>query len=500
MMKYSFRILSKIKTIFTNCCLAKAFIILPGLLICVKMVNAQAKNNERPNIIIITTDQQSATALSFVMGRYWINTPAMDRLASEGVVFTNAYAANPLCAPSRSSIITGQLPHLTGIEANSDVINFSQEKKANTGWSDKDFRSMGTYFKNAGYQTAYFGKWHINYDPANKEAHGFAITKFTTGEGDDSELPEAVSDFLKGPHQKPFLLFVSFLNPHNVCEWARFQKLPDGDIGAVPYSASLPPMKTNFLPPINESKAMALMRESYHNNRRLFPVGDYNNEDWRRLAWGYYRLIERADSLIGKVLASVEENGLDQNTLILFTSDHGECLGAHGFNQKTVFYEESSKVPFILKYNGKIKPGLNSSLVNTGIDILPTLLDFANIDIPASLPGKSMKKAAEDDVTIKRPYIVSENRMEQGDPVNGILPVVNGRMVRSQRYKYCLYDTLSNREELYDLENDPGETTNIATKDSSYSLLQLDRSYLADFANKYNDYLAKKMLKSLDKK
>lgn len=478
--------------------LFKMFLMAFSLLLGMPHVSAQARKDSRPNIIIITTDQQSASAMSFVMGRYWIHTPAMDQLASEGVVFKNAYAANPLCAPSRNSIITGQFPHVTGIQGNSDLTNFGGAKKENHIWANKDFKSMGTYFKNAGYETAYFGKWHLNYDPRDAKAHGFETTEFTTGNGDDAELPGAINKYLDRSHNKPFLLFISFLNPHNVCEWARFQKLPDGPIGDMPDSEGLPSMKANFLPPQNESDAMTLMRKSYHNNLRLFPVGDYSNEDWRRLAWGYYRLIEKMDSLIGRVLASIKENGFDKNTLILFTSDHGECLGAHQFNQKTVFYEESSKVPFIFRYSGKLKSGINSSLVNTGTDILPTLLDFAGIAGAGTLPGKSLKEAAEHAVAINRHYVVVENKMEQGDPVDGRLPVVNGRMVRSIRYKYCLYDTLAKREELYDLENDPGETINIAFKNSSYSLLQAHRKYLKDFANKNKDTLAIRMLKDVE--
>ena len=94
---------------------------------------------------------------------------------------------------------------------------------------------------------------------------------------------------------------------------------------------------------------MTLMRESYHNSS-TFPVGQYPEEQWRRLTWGYYRLGEKVDALIGKVLDALEQSGQRDNTVIVFTSDHGDCCGAHKFNQKTVFYEESARVPFILSY------------------------------------------------------------------------------------------------------------------------------------------------------
>ncbi|MEJ7736886.1 MAG: sulfatase-like hydrolase/transferase [Chitinophagaceae bacterium] len=456
-------------------------------------VNAQSAS--RPNIVVITTDQQSADAMSFVMGKRWINTPNMDKLASQGVVFKRAYVANPICGPSRNSIITGLYPHTTRIEGNKELAVAGNPNQRNNQWTNADFMSMGTYFKNAGYETAYFGKWHLNYNPQNADAHGFETTEFTTENGKDSQLPGAVNNFLTRQHKNPFLLFVSILNPHNVCEYARFQTLPDGPIGNEPQPANLPPIKFNRLPPKNEAEAMTLMRESYHNNLKLFPVGHYTANEWRRLAWGYYRLIEKTDSIVGQILASIRKNGFDNNTLIVFTSDHGESLGAHEFNQKTVFYEESSRVPLILRYMGKLKPGTNNSLINTGIDILPTLLDFAGIPKPESLPGKSLKRSAEMKETLQREYIVIQNKMEQGGPVGNNLPTVTGRMVRSERYKYCLYDTLKNREELFDLKNDPGETINLANKKSVRDILVRQRGYLKEFATNHNDLYALQMLK-----
>lgn len=428
--------------------------------------------------------------MSYSLGKQWLNTPAMDQLASEGVVFNHAYAADPICVPSRNSIITGRFPHQINVLSNDDQRREGDENSVAT---------LGTYFKNAGYQTAYFGKWHLNYDTAKKETHGFETTRFATDRGKDAALPELADSFLKQHHDKPFLLFLSFINPHDVCEWARFQKLPEGQIGTVPPLSELPPLKNNWEPPTNESDAMSLIRQSYHNTR-MFPVGNYSEADWRRLRWGYYRLLEKVDSLIGRVLASVKQNGYNNNTLIVFTSDHGESLGAHEFNQKTVFYEESAGVPFILRYSGKLKPSVNSSLVNNGIDLIPTLLDFANIPKPTLLPGRSLKEEAIKNESIKdRPYIVVENRMTQGGAVDGKKPVLNGRMVRSERYKYCLYDLGERREELYDLKNDPGETINIAGERSSKEILKQHRNYLSEFAKKYKDTLALKMLNEINK-
>jgi len=328
-----------------------------------------------------------------------------------------------------------------------------------------DFKSMGNWFKEAGYETAYFGKWHLNYNPEIVSDHGFETTAFTTETGKDSLIPETVNKFLGKPHEKPFLMFVSILNPHNIAEYSRFQRLPDGPIAAVPEQQELlPPVRKNAHPTIDEAEAMTMIRQSYRRNLKLFPVGHYTDKEWQRLAWGYYRLLEKTDSIIGKIMTSIHENGYDNNTVVIFTSDHGETLGAHEFNQKTVLYDESTKVPFIIRYLGSLKPGNNESLVNTGVDILPTMFHYAQIKQPEMLPGKDLNKVAQENRKLHRSYIVVQNKLEQGGEINGKIPIVMGRMVRSERYKYCLYDTLNHREEFYDLKKDPGETKNIAAE------------------------------------
>ena len=185
--------------------------------------------------------------------------------------------------------------------------------------------------------------------------------------------------FLAQKHEKPFLLVVSLLNPHNICEYARGQTLPCGPIGEPPPPEQCPPVPANLAPPENEPDSMTMMRRGYHASP-MFPVGDFRPEKWRQLRWGYYRMIEKVDAEIGRVLQALRQAGLEEKTLIVFTSDHGECAGAHGFNQKTVFYEESVRVPLIVSRKGVTKQGTCDKLVNTGLDILPTMLDFAGLE------------------------------------------------------------------------------------------------------------------------
>jgi len=435
----------------------------------------------RPNVLYIMTDQQFADALSCRMGTKYLHTPNMDSLAAGGAFFTRAYVANPLCKPSRNAIFTGRYPHETGVTSNEQ-----------TTMDTSEFVCMGKYFQQAGYDTAYFGKWHLCIDEADVAHHGFAVR--APKNSDDQCAANSVA-YLKQKHDKPFLLVSSFLNPHNICEYARGQDLPLGPIGDPPPPDKLPPAPANLLHPINEPDTMSVMRESYHASP-LFPVGNFTPAKWREVRWAYYRLIEKADAEIGKVLDALKSAGLEENTLIIFTADHGECAGAHGFNQKTVLYEESVRVPLIVTLKGTTTAGATSDkLVNTGVDILPTMFDFCGIQKPAKLTGLSLKPLATGQpVDQWRNYVVVENDMVQGGPVGTLHPSTQGRMVRTEQFKYCLYEYGTQRESLIDLKNDPGETKNLATDPAHHQTLLDHRAILRRFAEEHHDRVALAML------
>ncbi len=161
--------------------------------------------------------------------------------------------------------------------------------------------------------------------------------------GSDAEVAQRAANFIAAPHDRPFLLVASFLNPRDGCELARGERLGNGPIGETPSNrALLPPVPANPAPPRDEPDTMTLIRRGYHANR-LFPVGNFSPLQWQALRWGYYRLIEKVDAEIGKVLAALRAAGLEENTVVIFSADHGECAGAHGMNQKTVLYEESAR-------------------------------------------------------------------------------------------------------------------------------------------------------------
>jgi arylsulfatase A-like enzyme len=239
---------------------------------------------------------------------------------------------------------------------------------------------------------------------------------------------------------------------------------------------------------------MAQIRAGYHANPQ-FPVGNFNPQMWQALRWGYYRLIEKVDAEIGKVLDALKAAGLEENTLIVFTADHGECAGAHGFNQKTVFNEESARVPFIVSAPGQRAGRVSEKFTNTGIDILPTMLDFASLPRPAKLPGVSLRPLALDQpVASWRDDVVVQNNMSQTFPVAGNVPTTEGRMIRADRYKYCVYVHGQYRESLVDLEKDPGEMNNLARDPAHRETLLAMRERLRKWGVETRDPLVAAML------
>jgi choline-sulfatase len=376
-------------------------------------------------------------------------------------------------------MFTGRFPHETGVQTNGGP-------RVNPA----DFTFMGTVFRDAGYDTAYFGKWNIALDRKDKKTHGFDVLEEKGARLD----PTPAADYLKQRHERPFLAVASFLGPHEICEWARKERIPGEQLGDVPPVSQRPPLRANFDPPENETDIMAHMRRSYQAHR-LFPVGDYTHADWRRQMWGYYRLIERVDGYVGAVLAALRESGHERDTVVVFLSDHGDCHGAHRWNQKTVFYDESARVPLIISWKGRTPRGTSDVLVNTGVDVIPTICDFAGIEAPAGSPGKSLKALAlGGKADWKRDYVVCQNHMVQCEPVDGRHWRPEGRMIRSDRYKYCLYSEGERRESLVDMKNDPGEMVNEAGNPRFGEVLQRHRAFLREHAVRHRDAVALAML------
>jgi arylsulfatase A-like enzyme len=430
--------------------------------------------NGLPNILFIMTDQQHAGMMSCA-GNPYLKTPAMDSLARDGIRFTNTYAANPVCVPSRIGMATGVMPGRLGV--------FNNGMKADVP-HDVDAHSLGKLIKSAGYNTFYGGKVHMCAELAPRNA---GYDEYYKDQRDN--LPAACIEFIERKRDNPFFVVASFINPHDICfAYSAYKGTsPKGkqsvehlyrQAAALPPD-ELPPLPDNYAIPPEEPHAI----ESNLSPRAVTPAGtmraEYDQRQWQIYRWIYCRLTEQVDRHIGQILDAVKRNGLEDKTLIVFTSDHGNMDASHRLASKGLFYEESAGVPMLMKYKGVIPPDtVDEHLVSNGLDILPTLCDYAGVAVPTTLLGRSLRPIAEDKrVGQWRPYVVSENHA--------------GRMIRSQRYKYCVYTEGSIRESLVDMRNDPGEMKNVATLPEYKDALLEHRRYLDRWIEESGDTQAR---------
>lgn len=419
---------------------------------------------ERPNILFIFTDQQNAEMVS-ATGNRWCRTPALDALARDGIRFERAYCANPLCVPSRISMATGLMPGRFGVYEN-------REAKTAVLPAAVNAHSLGKLLKRAGYATFYGGKVHLpaalhplqaGYDVYEKDQRG--------------GLPARCLEFVTQRRDAPFFAVASFVNPHDICyahgcRDGNDPKQAPGLLALYRQAAALPddqlpPLPENFAVPAGEPAAVAASTDPDAPTPPGVMRETYSERDWRLYRWVYARLTERVDAEIGELLAGLRRAGLEDNTLIVFTSDHGNLAGHHRLASKKFFYEESARVPLLMKFGGAIPAGQVDTmhLISTGLDLLPTFCDYAGIEPPPGLLGRSLRGLAEGrQVTGWRRFVAVESR--------------TWRMVRSARYKYAVYDRGENSEWLGDLEDDPGELRNRAAEAGAAATLQEHRAWL----------------------
>ena len=420
--------------------------------------DASRRAENRPNIIYIMTDQQCATAMSCA-GNMDVLTPNMDRLAEHGIRFVNAYCAMPLSGPARGAMFTGYMPSETGIIENDIPIPDSLQN-----------RTLGTLVGEAGYDCAYAGKWHVHtVDLPSEFAFGFRNLHGHT----DIGLAEACIDYLREDHDSPFFLVASYINPHNICEFARNQNTPLARIPDFTLE-DCPALPANYaVNPYDASVLQFEKRQSY----ALYPSQDFRPDDWRRYRYAYYRLVEAVDAEIGKIIDEIDRQNLWENTVIIFTSDHGDGCGAHQWNQKTVLYEEVANIPFIVCLPGGKNAGtVLPQLINNGVDLMPTVCDWAGAEVPEGRSGLSIRAVAESgDASLPlRDYVVTETNFNQ---TAGTL----GWMVRTSKYKYVLYDKGQYREQLYDMDTDRGEMVNLAVDARYADIVKEHRAMLREW-------------------
>jgi arylsulfatase A-like enzyme len=233
------------------------------------------------------------------------------------------------------------------------------------------------------------------------------------------------------------------------------------------YADVCPPLPANFGIPSGEPEhILAADPRAF----RLFAREHFTTNQWRLHRWAYDRLTELMDREVGQVLMALRQAGLDKNTVVVFVSDHGDMDASHHLEHKSVFYDEASRVPFIVSWKGVTRPGLvdRKHLVSTGLDLIPTLCDFAGIPAPAALKGRSVRALAEGREPASWPETIV---VENGE----------SRMLRSARYKYVVYASGARREMLTDMVVDPGEMKNLALDPAFLSVLQEHRRLLKEW-------------------
>ncbi|QUI21022.1 sulfatase-like hydrolase/transferase [Vallitalea pronyensis] len=422
--------------------------------------------NQQPNILVIYTDQQSASMMSCT-GNAYLQTPAMDYLAAQGIRFNRAYCTNPVCIPSRFSLLTGRYPSEIGLKSNKveqEIDHVPQEiKDSGLGWLLKD----------AGYDVAYGGKEHLPL--MCTEDLGYQYITDDEREG----LADTCAAFIKKKRKKPFFLTVSFINPHDICMMAirdyptceldhvlvkvckKEQAMLDDVLKKVDsyekdnfWRDICPPLPDNFEPQAHEPEAisMLLKQRPFKEKARKH----YTQEQWRLHRFAYCRLTERVDAHIHMLLQALQESGQEDNTVIIFTSDHGDMDGSHRMEHKTALYEECCRIPLIITHQGQcIQNHIDDEhLVSNGLDLYPTICDYAGITIPKNIQGNSLKPIVEGADPIWRNRLIVESEF--------------GKMNVTKKYKHVQYIQGAHSEQLYDLVKDPGEMENIAT-DETYS-------------------------------
>jgi arylsulfatase A-like enzyme len=397
---------------------------------------ACARAASRPDIVVLLTDQQRADALAAV-GAAGLRTPALDRLAREGALFTRAFCATPQCSPSRAALLTGRYPHRTGVMGNVDENASGQPAAGMSAALDRSMATLGRIFAGAGYQTAYFGKWHLGGNPGD---YGFEA--HDSGRPEDAGLVSRIRTFLRsrsGADRKPMLLMASWLNPHEIYGVARAERNTAEEARvALPESLA------------DDLRAKPFPQRHYLEEDQGKPFRNYTPEDWRRYAVFYNRLVEKVDQDLGEIVEEVRKTS--PGALVLISSDHGDLGGAHRLPFKgPAMYEELVRIPMILSWPGKVPAGRCDALVSN-IDVFPTLCEAAEIKPPEGIDGRSIlpvlaQKEPGRDVVFGEYYGKQSWRV----------PI---RMARTRTLKYVRYQHYG--EELYDLIADPREMRNLA--------------------------------------
>ncbi len=430
----------------------------------------------RPNVVVILTDDMRWDALGVVQREQgsqalfpWFATPHLDRLAAEGARFANAFVTTSLCSPSRASLLSGQYAHRHQV-----LNNFTDYPH--------DLPSYPRRLQEAGYTTAYIGKWHMGEDD-DRQRPGFDFWMSHRGQGNywDNEfningqqrvmegyyttvVTQAAVDWFRGPHEQPWLLIVGHKAPHGgpIVPEPKYEHAFDTEPVARPANAG------SYRAADGKP---AWLEKSYPTWHGLGgPL--YGQQEYGKFVRAYLGCIASVDESVGRIYQTLEECGQLDNTLLVFTSDNGFALGEHGRTDKRTAYEESLRVPLLVRYPPAVKPGTVVREMVLALDLAPSIIDFCAAAALPAADGQSWKRLLAGDATDWRTAFFYQYNYEPQFPYTP-----NVRAIRTDRWKYIHYphgDGNPDRytAELYDLDSDPLETQNLISVTAHAALLQ----------------------------
>lgn len=436
---------------------------------------------KKPNILFILSDQHSPHVAGWE-GNQAVETPRLDKLAAEGISMTNMYCQNPLCVPSRASLITGQYSKTTGIYDNMHIMQ-------------ANITTLPRTLSKSGYKTCLIGKSHFN----GEQYHGYQQRPYGDlyGQGhqpDPKRLPEfginGLGDVLgnSGPSEMPIELTQTELCVKEACKWLQLHKSGGSD---QPFMLSVHFDKPHFpikppkrffdkykgrlkLPAVNENlmeTGNEFIREGIAHNETGHHYGRDFDVQLRALE-AYYGCVEWVDDAAGRIIDVLDYLGYKEDTIVIYSSDHGEMGGEHGTWQKTLFYEASARVPMIMRWPDVIDAGTVSDDIAGLIDMFPTICDAAGIEIPKTCEGISLIPHLKDGSAIPRKGIFSESAVLRATHISGC-------MYRTGNHKYCYY--IDGSEELYDLSVDLDELNNLAGETSHKDIVAKYRETVKNF-------------------
>ena len=410
----------------------------------------------RPNILFMFADDQAQSCLGYA-GNKVIRTPNMDRLAAEGVYFENAFVTTAICCSSRASILTGQYMRRHGIT------DFRKPLSA-----EAFAQSYPVLLKKAGYRTGYLGKFAVGWPnedirhlslPADQFDYWYGFPQVFGFEqkidGKSRYLTDVITDkaidFLRtNPADQPFCLTIAFKEPHGPHDYF------DPDFPNPYESMTIPPAKT--LTRDAYEKVPGFIRHSLNGTGNRAGWIE-NPQSYQKSMRTVYGLISRMDLAVGQIISALRKLGLDDNTIVIWASDHGSFLGAHGLRGKWLMYEESIRIPLIIRdpRPGAGGRGRHAEQMALNIDLAPTMLDFAGAPIPERMQGKSLVPiVGGSDQPLRDDWYYEHFYEHHGNirPTEGVW---------TRKWKYVRFPKENPvYEQLFDLSEDPYELKNLA--------------------------------------